>query len=163
MVGCREHGSSYAEKMKPIHRYRGTGPFGVNVFVVGLMAVWSAQYLRVWPYPHWALNVVFLIWVIAAVALFYGGSAMRRANRGLVPPTAPEKLAQYRRLSRVSFFVLPVLGLLLIAPWIFEFYRPSPSIQAVLIVLGWTASMFGIWTLHRNRLKWFALMSEPVN
>lgn len=148
--------------MKPIHS-KVSDPFGVKLFFVGVVAAWSAQYLRVWPYPHWVLNVVFLIWVIAAIALFLGARAMREANQGLAVPTAPDKLARYRKLTGVSFLGLSVLGLLFAAPWIFEAYRPGPSIQASLILLGWGASMVIIWALHRNRRECTILMSEPAD
>lgn len=135
---------------------------GVILFWVGLGAFWSAQYLRVWPHPHWALNVVYLLWAVAAIALILGSRAMREANRGLTVPTTPEKLAQYRRQTALALSGASIMGVLFVAPWLFEFIRPSPLTQIALILLGWAMSIAILLALHRNRVAGVKLMSEPA-
>ena len=135
----------------------------ILLFWVGLGAFSSAQYLRVWPYPHWALNVVYFLWAVAAIALILGSRAMREANRGLTVPTIPQKLAQYRRQTALALSGASFMGALLVAPWLFEFIRLSPLTQMTFILLGWAMSMAILLALHRNRLAWVKLMSEPAD
>lgn len=136
---------------------------GAELLWPGLGAAWSASYLRAWPNPHWALNAVYLLWAIALVALLFGVPAVGAANRGLTVPTTPLKLAQYRRRTALALAGLSVLGVLFFAPWLLQFSRLSPQIQTALILTGWGVSVAILMALHRNRLAWVKLMSEPAD
>jgi len=88
---------------------------------------------------------------------------VREANRGLTVPTTPLKLGQYRRRTALALAGLSVLGVLFFAPWFLEFSRLSPQIQIALILSGWGVSVALLMALHRNRLAWFKVMSEPAD
>lgn len=128
----------------------------------GLAAAWTAQYLRVWPLPHWSLNTVYLLWIAAGVALFVGYPAVRDINRGVVTPSDVEKERIYRRRKALGSAGTLVLVLLFAAPWTFEIWRPDPAAQIVLILSGWIISIALIIGLHFNRRARLALLSGPA-
>lgn len=133
-----------------------------KLYLFGLAAAWTAQYLRVWPLPHWSLNTVYLLWIFAAVALFLGHPAVREINRGVVTPQGAEKQRIYRRRKALGSAGTLVLGLLFVVPWVFEIWRPNPATQILLILSGWITSIALMVGLHFNRRARLALLSGPA-
>lgn len=134
-------------------------PFEAELVGLGLAFAVTAQYVRAWPYPHWASNIVFGLWLVSAALVVAGWPSMQRLNRSLTVPTAGPAKEQYRRRLNASLVGNGLFAVFFLAPFAVHWMPVGPSMKAVILVAGWTASVAIVVGLMGNRRAWIQLMS----